>query len=125
MVCKTIFLPPFHAETLDFLNPFPLIGEIMDKTRKAALNSAIEKVVRTQFADAAVCAVHVVEDVDYEGDAILRVAVVFETSSPPDINKAKSLARHIWPVIEDSDSNAFPIISFRSKADQARLREAA
>lgn len=97
----------------------------MDKSRKAALNSAIEKVVRTQFADAEINAVHVTEDLDYDGDPILRVVVVFETSVGPDLVKASGLARHIWPAIENSNSDAFPVISFRSKADQARLREAA
>jgi hypothetical protein len=120
-----IFLLPFHGKVLDFLNPFPLIGEIMDKSRKAALNSAIEKVVRTQFADAAISAVHVTEDSDSDGDPILRVIVVFETSVRPDLVKARGLARHIWPALEENDSHAFPVISFRSKADQARLREAA
>ena len=125
MACKAIFLLPFLGEALDFLNPFPLIGEIMDKSSKAALNSAIEKVVRTQFADAEINAVYVTEDSDYDGDPILRVVVVFETSAGPDLAKASGLARHIWPAIEDNNSDAFPVISFRSKADQARLREAA
>jgi hypothetical protein len=125
MACKAIFLLPFCDEPLDFLNPFPLIGGVMNKSRKAALNSAIEKIVRTQFADASISAVDVTEDFDYDGDPILRVVVVFETSVRPDLVKASGLARHIWPAIEDNNSDAFPVISFRSKADQARLREAA
>ncbi len=114
-----------RSEVLDFFNSFALIYTVMNKSQKAALNSAIEKVVRTQFADAAISAVHITEDSDSDGDPILRVVVVFETSVRPDLVKARGLARHIWPALEDNHSNAFPVISFRSKADQARLREAA
>lgn len=112
-------------DALDFFNRFTLMSGVMNKSQKAALNSAIEKVVRTQFADAAISAVHVTEDSDYDGDPILRVVVVFETSVRPDLMKASGLARHIWPALEENGSHAFPVISFRSKADQARLREAA
>ena len=125
MSWQDIFLLPIFGKRLDFLNTSSLIEDMMGNSQKAALNSAIEKVVRTQFADAAINAVHVTEDYDSDGDPILRVIVVFETSVRPDLAKAGGLARHIWPALENNNSNAFPVISFRSKADQAKFREAA
>lgn len=59
-----------------------------EKSIKAALNSAIEQVVRTEFGDAAVHAVHVCEDYDADEDPILRVTVVFESSAKLDVKKA-------------------------------------
>ena len=115
----------FSRRRLDFLNQQSIIHAMMDKSKKAALNSAIERVVRTQFADAAISAVDVTEDSDSDGDPILRVVVVFETSVNPDLAKARGLVRHIWPEIENNHSDAFPVISFRSKADHTRYCEAA
>ena len=125
MSYKDIFFLPLFDKRLDFLNASSLIDNMMGKSQKTDLNSAIDKVVRAQFADAAINAVHVTEDYDSDGDPILRVIVVFETSVRPDLAKAGGLARHIWPALENNSSNAFPVISFRSKADQAKFREAA
>jgi hypothetical protein len=95
------------------------------KSAKAALNSALEKVVRTQFADAAICAVDIIPDLDSDGDPILRITIVYETSSKFDIQKAVGLVRHMRDVLEDEHEDAFPLISFRSKSDHDKLRAAA
>jgi hypothetical protein len=95
------------------------------KSAKAALNSALEKVVRTQFADAAIHAVDIVPDQDSDGDPILRITVVYETSYKLDMEKAVGLVRHMRDVLEDKHEEAFPLISFRSKSDHDKLRAAA
>jgi len=96
----------------------------MGKRLKAALDSAIEEIVRAEFADA-IDSVMVTEDRDADGDPILRVMVVFRSKSSPNLKKATGLVRHILPVLEDKGADAFPIVSFRSKADHDRLSVAA
>jgi hypothetical protein len=91
----------------------------------AKLNDAIEHIVRAEFGDSAIEAVHVFPEIDDEGDEILRVAIVLTSTAKFDPVKAKGLARHIFPALKESARRAFPLVSFFSKSDYARLSAAA
>lgn len=92
----------------------------------AALNDAIEHVVRAEFGDSAIELVRVFPEIDDEGDEILKVAVVLTSPAKFDPVKAKGLTRHLFPALKDSAMRAsFPLVSFFSKSDYARLSAAA
>lgn len=93
--------------------------------RNIELDSAIEAVVRGELTDADIEAVYTVEDCDQDGDPIIRVIVVFKTASRFDAKKARSLTHRIFPVVKKGIRDAFPIVSFLSKADYARVSAAA
>jgi hypothetical protein len=97
----------------------------MDMAVTEELHEAIEQVVRSEFSDAAIEAVHIAPDYDEDGDPILRVIVVFKSTSSFDARKAKGLTRHLFPAMKGRCQNAFPIVSFRSKADHAWVSAAA
>lgn len=91
----------------------------------ADLQGAIEQIVRDEFTDSAIEAVHVLPDTDDDGDRILRVLIVLRSPSHFDAVKAKGLLRHIFPVLKDPVRDAFPLVSFLSKSDYALLSAAA
>lgn len=92
-----------------------------DTALKADLDQAIEQVVRAEFSDAVIEAVHVLPDFYEDGDCILRVMVEFKAKSKFDAKKAKGLTRHMFPALNNLYADAFPIVSFRSKANHARV----
>ncbi len=89
------------------------------------LLKAVESVVREEFTDAVIDSVLVDEDVDSDGEPILRVTVVFQHKASIDAKKAAGLVRHIRPKLNNRMADWFPIVSFRSKADHMRLSAAA
>ncbi len=97
----------------------------MDVAAKSELERAIENVVRNEFSDAAIEAVHVSPGHDDDGDPILWVTVVFKSTSAFDAKKAKGLTRHLFPVLKDARESWFPIVSFRSLEDHKQVSAAA
>jgi hypothetical protein len=91
----------------------------------AALNDAIEHIVRAEFGDSAIDAVHVFPEIDDEGDEIFRVAIVLTPKAKFDPVKAKGLTRHIFPTLREAARDAFPLVSFFSKRDYAQVSAAA
>lgn len=100
----------------------------MDEALKTALNQAIERLVRAEFSDAAIEAVHVVPDFDADGEQVYKVTVVLKSVNQFDASKASSLMRHIFPAMKQvfgERDASFPILSFLSKADYRRVSAAA
>lgn len=92
---------------------------------KPELAKSLEEIVRKQFADVQIDSVRVVEDEDSEGGKILRVTIVFEAKDGLDPAKAKGLVRHMRSSLIKNDAFTFPLVAFRSRADQKRLEAAA
>lgn len=102
-----------------------IISPRMDKACNDELQKAIEQVVRSEFSDAAIEAVHIAPGHDEDGDVIVWVTVVFKSDAAFDAKKAKGLTRHLFPALRGSCRDAFPVVSFRSKTDHARVSAAA
>jgi hypothetical protein len=93
----------------------------MPMTREIA--EAIEGIIREEFADVAIEAVHVVEDVDYQDDTVLKVTVVFDKKGGLDPRKTAAIVRIISNKLGDKgEDSPFPIVSFVSKADAASVK---
>ncbi len=100
----------------------------MDAALKMDLDRAIEQLVRAEFSDAAIEAVHVVPDFDADGEQVYRVTVVLKSVKQFDASKASNLMRHIFPTMKEvfgERESSFPILSFLSKADYKRVSAAA
>lgn len=86
------------------------------------LTELVETVVRRQFSDAVIHAVAVKPDVDHDGDAILRVTVVVEDGIERlDPEKVLDTSGNLWSELGEAGIESFPIVSYVTKADAARL----
>jgi hypothetical protein len=86
------------------------------------LKRTIEEVVRDRIGDAIVESVEVLEDADSEGDAILRVRVVFDSSQGrPDTREVAGLVRHLRLRLDAEQEPRFPLMSFVSRKDVRKL----
>lgn len=94
----------------------------MEKT----VQDAIERVVRKQLSDAQIDSVTVRQDVDHDGDEILRVFVIFDARKGQlDPDKTVSMVRHVREELHKLEESRFPIISYVSKSDAKRMKSAA
>ena len=68
---------------------------------------------RTRIVD-----VQIREDVDSDGDAVLRIDVIYE-GAPKDLDakKLSGAVRHLRPKLSAIEEFAFPLLSFISRAD--------
>lgn len=77
--------------------------------------------MRDEFGDSNIIDVHVDEDVDYEGDDIYRVTIVFNSKTGSlDPKKMSGLVRHIGSELKEN-MYRFPVLSFVSKAEAGKL----
>lgn len=98
----------------------------MDKKLIKSLETQISEVVRASLDGPGLESVHILPDFDKDGDPILRVRIVLKNIKAFDPDKAKGLVREIFPTLEKKGvENSFPILSFLSKSDYARMSEAA
>ncbi|MCB1429476.1 MAG: hypothetical protein KDJ48_08995 [Nitratireductor sp.] len=90
---------------------------ILDKIRNDILGE-----LQLKFENVRITEVNLAPDVDYEGDEILRIEVIFE-GTPRDIDPGllTRAARSIRPKLLESDLFAFPLMTFTS-AEDAKLR---
>ena len=89
-----------------------------------ALTEFVETIIRRQFSDAVIHSVAVKPDVDHDGDPILRVTVVVQDEAGKlDPAKVVDTSRSLWFELGDAGVESFPIVSYRTKADAARLNE--
>ena len=82
------------------------------------VTKVVKKVLAKDFRDVVVEEVRVFEDLDTDGDEILRVYVVFD-GKPNDLDAGKlsGLVRHVRPELEKIKEEAFPLFSFISKRE--------
>jgi hypothetical protein len=78
----------------------------------------VKDVLASDFENIKIIEVRVRDDLDSDGDEVLRVDVIFE-GSPKDL-KGRSLAgavRHIRPKLIEAKEGAFPVFSFISNKE--------
>ncbi len=96
------------------------MGTMLDNE---ALTGLVDRIVREQFSDTIVHAVRAKPGLDHDGDAILRVTVVVqdgvERLDPEKVVKTLGL---LWSELGDAGNESFPIVSYRTRADDARLK---
>ncbi|MGI8397816.1 hypothetical protein ACRYWZ_15695 [Agrobacterium deltaense] len=82
------------------------------------IEKAIEKILSEDFSGVKIIKVNVSDDVDFDGDNILRVDVIFEGKQAEIKPNFMSRAiRTIRPKLSDMDVFAFPMMSFISAKD--------
>lgn len=88
----------------------------------SSLGPVIEQVVRSRFSDDVIQSVKVEETQDHDGDDVFVVNVVFSGAGPLDEKKTSSIIRYIRRELRELGDERFPIISFMSEGDAARMR---
>lgn len=88
------------------------------------IEKIIKAMVRAEFPDAELQSVRVDEVTDADGDPILQVTVIFETSSDIDAAKTPGLVRHLWPQLKAAHETRFPLFRLMTSADAKRLGSA-
>ena len=83
-----------------------------------AIESAIMDILSGEFHGVELLRVSVTEDVDFDGDDILKVDVVF-AGKPKDINPSymTGAIRNVLPKLSEMEVLAFPMMSFISEKD--------
>jgi len=88
------------------------------------IQEAIKDTAHDRFSGAQIVSVNVTSAEDSEGDPILKIYVVYDTSdgeSTLDGNKMAGLARHVMGRLSKMDFAGFPLISFISRKDAAKF----
>ena len=84
----------------------------------ADVQRAVERIIREDFPDAKIISVKIKEDVDFDGERVLKITVVFDSRSGKiDAARAAGIGRRIRPALEENDEDAFPMFYFVSAAD--------
>lgn len=79
----------------------------------AELNTLVRQVVEKQLAPARVLDVTANEDLDHDGDLILRIEIVFETEGARlEPKKVLGLARHLREPLAAAGEKGFPVFRF-------------
>ena len=82
------------------------------------VEKAISEILSKDYAGVKILKIHVVDDVDFDGDAILRVEVIFDGKvgdiKPTFMSQA---IRRVRPKLSDMNIFAFPMMSFISAKD--------
>ncbi len=97
------------------------------------IERAIREVVNARFANAQISDVKIQSGEDSDGDPVLKIFVVFEPTGKSltlDPQEMASLARHIMTRLatmqtQTTEADMFPMVSFVSQKDAAKLNLAA
>jgi hypothetical protein len=77
------------------------------------LEQIIRDILVGEFENIEIQDIDVIEDVDADGDDILRVMVAFDANLKPlDSKKSVGIVRRLLPELEKVGEKAFPILSF-------------
>lgn len=97
----------------DYLVPMTLTNSIAH---------AIETIIRDEFADVRIEQVRVTEELDYQEDRVFKVTVIFDKKGALDPRKTAAIVRHLQRELSaKGEQIPFPILSFVSKSDAARI----
>lgn len=87
------------------------------------VSAIVEAVVRERFSHDSIQSVQVAQDVDDEGDAILRIVIFLNGElSSSDKSKILGLVRHIRSELYTANNDVFPIVDFVSSVDAVKMR---
>lgn len=82
------------------------------------IKKSIAQVFEARFAPAKVIDVSLVDDVDHDGDPILRIQVVFD--APHDRlepSRVRSFLRHLREPLQDQIGDRFPVMRYVTKQE--------
>lgn len=86
-----------------------------------AVRDLLENAIRAHFSGTTISSITMKEVEGFDGNPLLKVTVVYETSTGLiDAKKASSLGLMVRPALKDNDIDAFPIFSYISKAETGR-----
>ena len=78
----------------------------------------VAELVKERFRDAEIVSVEVAEDIDQDGDPVLKVRVIFETETGTlDAEETSSFLRYLRPKLSEHGLEQFPIMSFISNQE--------
>jgi hypothetical protein len=80
-----------------------------------SIKKIVTETLRAQFNRIKILDVQVHEDVDLDGDEVLRIDVVFEGHLDP--RKLSGVIRYLRPKLDEVHESAFPLLSFISSAE--------
>lgn len=90
------------------------------------ISKVVLETLKSDFNNIEILNVKVHSDVDFEGDDILRIEVVFKGESKSvDTSMLSGAVRHIRPKLNDIGEAAFPLLSFISDKDAKGIAFAA
>jgi hypothetical protein len=85
----------------------------------ASIKRIVRQTLRRDFVHIRILDVEVHEDVDSDGEEVLRINVIFEgTPKDLDAKKLSGAVRHLRPKLDKIHESVFPLLSFISKADR-------
>lgn len=87
------------------------------------IQQAISETLSADFDNVKILDVTVIRDIDFDGDEILKVDIVFE-GTPRDIDArtVSGAVRRVRPKLRDLGEMAFPLLSFISRGDAGALK---
>lgn len=89
--------------------------DLESKESREAIIKAISSTLKDDFVSLKVIDIDIKKDVDFDGDEVLLINVVFEGKLKEGAGSALSAAvRHVRPQLEKLGENAFPLFSFIS-----------
>ncbi len=90
------------------------------------ISKVVLETLDSDFNNIEILNVKVHSDVDFEGDDILRIEVVFKGDSKPvDTSMLSGAVRHIRPKLNDIGVATFPLLSFISDKEAKGMALAA
>ena len=94
----------------------------MKKFDETRVSRIIADALSGDFENIKIIDVHLARDVDREGGEILRIQVVFDGAlKGDDARQVAGAARRLRPVlVEEIDTDLYPLLSFVSKVDYDR-----
>jgi len=91
-----------------------------------AIDDIVTSVIRERLSGVTIESIEVEPDVGIDGDPILRITVVFPDAEGPELDPEKlvTIPRHLRSELKKLDVDRFPILSFISRGDAKKLKEA-
>jgi hypothetical protein len=89
-----------------------------------AVKLAISDVVRDRLSDSEITSINIESGEDSDGEPVLKITIVFESGpgqETPDGHKMVGLARHIRGRLAEINVGEFPLLSFVSVKDAAKM----
>ncbi|MGH6893418.1 MAG: hypothetical protein ACREEP_14300 [Dongiaceae bacterium] len=78
----------------------------------------VKKTLAADFAKMKILDVKIREELDSDGEDLLRVYVIFEGAPKDvDVRKLSGAVRHLRPKLSEMGETAFPLFSFISRGD--------
>jgi hypothetical protein len=91
----------------------------------ASIKRIVAQTLRRDFERIRILDVEIQEDVDFDGEDVLRINVIFEgTSKDLNAKKLSGAVRLLRPKLDKIHESAFPLLSFISKADHDKRASA-